>query len=91
MLNDRSDPVQDYSINKKRVGREPRSNRVMEEDCERATPCLGPSAGAASTMEAVVLQCCHLLESTVSGEVSDKQLRLIAQVINSRLWMIVQR
>lgn len=41
MLNYRTDPVQDYSINKKRVGRKSRSNRVMEEDCERATPCLG--------------------------------------------------
>lgn len=41
MLNYRSDPVQDYSINKKRVGREPRRNRVMEKDCERATPGLG--------------------------------------------------
>lgn len=41
MLNYRSDPVQDYSINKERVGRKSRSNKVMEEDCERATPCLG--------------------------------------------------
>lgn len=41
MLNYRTDPVQDYSLNKKRVGRESRSNKVMEEDCERAIPCLG--------------------------------------------------
>lgn len=41
----------------------------MEEDNVRelAIPCLGkgPSAGAALEMEAIVLQCCKLLDSTV--------------------------